>query len=498
VNTKSMVARASLMLVAVALSAQSAPAQFVEKKVTGAQYHYQVTDHYCASASIQMVLDCLAVRSTNPFVNQMLNAPQTFASWPLFNPNPPPQPTYTGGPLSNVATNPQVAIYNNIHGRLNATFTPVHGPNTGIPLLYNNPFTPWPVAGSDNNAIAFSLNQFDNPNFGGEGNHAYQANNFASNLAVPNLAAADAASRTIANAIQSYDVPAQATVNYGRHSVAVTGFQTIGTPQRNQPYTILGFHVSDPWVGYIDQEKAAGRPVPQGALLGSTHGFLRYGYKLTNNPAVAPIAVPGVGVVRAIPNDWFKSFTPAPGQIGTVPNAAYGAVNMSFPGYKFVVEPLGPELPDDEAGGTVESFPDFALPLADPVDTPAEALAHAISELSATHLDDEFGLSNGNFDTLDHVTLFDPGGEADWLVPYLRDGEYTGAVLIDSETGILEQATWRDSLDEFDFTLDDLFARYTDYYNGVLPDDNPVPEPTVAVLLATTIWLSVNWRRRRR
>jgi hypothetical protein len=203
-----------------------------------------------------------------------------------------------------------------------------------------------------------------------------------------------------------------------------------------------------------------------------------------------------VGLVRAIPNDWFKSFTPATGQIGTVPNAAYGAVNMSFPGYKFVVEPLGPELPDDAAGGTVESFPDFALPLADPVDTPAEALAHAMSELTATHLDDEFGLSNGSFDILANITLFDPTGEADWLVPYLRNGEYTGAVLIDLETGILEQATWRDTLDDFDFTLADLVTRYTDFYNGILPDNNPVPEPGVAVLLATASLAALVLRRR--
>src|SRR5262249_45220659 len=51
-----------------------ARAQFIDKTVTGEVYHYQVVDHYCASATIQMLLDCTAVRSTNAYINTYLAA----------------------------------------------------------------------------------------------------------------------------------------------------------------------------------------------------------------------------------------------------------------------------------------------------------------------------------------------------------------------------------------------------------------------------------------
>lgn len=470
---------ASAALVAAAgLPAWLVSAAVVDKQVTGAKYHYQVTDHYCASAAIQMVLDCTAVRTTNPFVNTMLQAPKTFSSQASGMPFPPPQPTYSGGAQSQVLTNPQVAIYNLIHGQ--ATFTPIAGPNTGVPLTYNNPFTPFPVAGSGNTAIAVGLNILDNPDVGGIGQHSYIAYNLA-----PTIAGGDFATRTIVNAIQRFDIPAQATIGSGAHAITVTGFTTVGTPGRNQPYSITGLYVNDPWTGYVMSEKAQGRNVGGGNGLG-IRSWVKYGYKL--NPNAPLVFIPGAGMVRASPNQWFKYFNPAPGQPGE------GAV-MSGAGFKFVVEPP-PELPDDGNGGLLDSFPDFAPLLPDFIDTPSEALSAAISALAGSELKDQNGLSGGTFD-LSGIALLDPTGEADWLVPYLKAGDISGTLLIDSFTGEIENASWEDVGDEFNLNLTDYVDLYEDIYAGLIPNGNPVfiPEPTGLAFAALVGGLFLGRRR---
>lgn len=473
-------------LAVAAVSVFAGEAWAVDKTVTGQGYHYQVTDHYCASASLEMVLDCTAVRTTNPFVNTLLNAPATFttrasgaaSSFGV------PQPTYSGGAQSQVTSNPQVAIYNLIHGA--ATFTPVNGPFTGVALNYNNPFSPFPTAGSDNTGIAAGLNILDNPNVGGLGNHNYNALNFASNLFVPNLAAADYASRTMANAIQNYDVAAQATVGHGAHAVAVVGFTSVGTPARNQPYTLTGMYVNDPWTGYVREEKKQGRVVPGGEGIG-IHAWLKYGYKL--NPNGPLVQVPGFGLVRAVPNAWFKEFTPAPGQPGA-------GANMQFAGYKEVVEPLGPELPDDGNGGILESFPDPDPLLANFITTPADARAAAVSQLATFDANDEYGLSGGGLDSdLGHIMQL-PGG--DWMVPYDRGGMDTGAVLIDMYSGTIDQATWIDATqvaDYGDISYEDYFQMFSDFDAGIFPDNNAIPEPG-AVCGAGPVMLLLRRRRR--
>lgn len=166
-------------------TAMPARGQVFDLTVTGEVYHAQVTDHYCASATIQMMLDCTAVRSTNAYINTFLTAPD-----PLNIPQSangqhtddiPPQPIYNAG---QVTFAPQVAIYNLIHGQ--ATYTPVAGPNTGVPLTYSNPFWPWPSTGSGTNAVQWALNVLDNPTVGGNGNHSYTGFNVAS---VPSRAA---------------------------------------------------------------------------------------------------------------------------------------------------------------------------------------------------------------------------------------------------------------------------------------------------------------------
>jgi hypothetical protein len=70
----------------------------------------------------------------------------------------------------------------------------------------------------------------------------------------------------------------------------------------------------------------------------------------------------------------------------------------------------------------------------------------------------------------------DPADERDWLVPYVRAGQYTGAVLVDSYTGEVQQAMWTDSADPVtSFTLQEIQTMYTDIYSDLLPNSNPEP-----------------------
>ena len=446
------------------LGAGAASAQLIDKSVTGRSYHYQVTDHYCASATVQMILDCTAVRTTNPYINTFLMA----ADPPSIPTAPghfciPLQPTYAGG---QVTFAPQVAIYNLIHNA--ATYVPIAGPFTGIPLTYNNPWTPWPVTGSGNNAIQWALNVLDNPTVGGNGNHAYTAFNVP-----PTAAWATFASRTIANAITSFDVPAQVTVGSGAHSIAVTGVTSIGVPVNNTNYTITGFYVSDPWTGYwVSRGRPAG--VPPGLGI---HQWIRYGYMI--NPVATPILIPGVGMVTAKLGKWFTHFNPAPGFPG---EGAY----MSGPGYKFVVEPLGPEPIDDGNGGLYSSLPPPSPMLPGPISTAADALSYATSGLAAAgFLNDESGLQGGSFDLSGIAYLPAPDGfGGDWVVPYDQaGGDASGAVLVNSLTGEIDAAMWTEDTAHHlsDAEVGTMFSMLND---GNYPDDNPVNDEPTATLVA--------------
>src|SRR5262249_50459065 len=139
------------------------------------------------------------------------------------------------------------------------TYTPIAGPNTGVPLGYFNAFQPW-GSGSGINGQQVELNVLDNPNIGGEGIHAYTAYN---------LGSLNAANRTIANAIFDYEVPAGGVFYGGAHAMAVTGVQTNVAPARNLPYDIDAFYVDDPWNGYAIARglPAAQRGLPMHSLI---------------------------------------------------------------------------------------------------------------------------------------------------------------------------------------------------------------------------------------
>jgi hypothetical protein len=421
--------------------------------VPGQKYHAQVTDHYCASASVQMMLDCTAVRGANGYIDTFLSAPDPAPiapDGPFHNQAIPPQPTYVGG---QVTFAPQVAIYNLLHNH--AVYTPVAGPYTGVALSYNNPFCPWPTTGSGNNAMQWVLNVLDNSAIGGNGNHQYVAYNVP-----PTIPWGDWASRTIANALHDYGVAAEVTIGRGAHAITVVGYTTIGTPARNQPYKITGFYVDDPWTGY-----AKARNLPNNLEGLGVHAWVKYGW--SRSPVAPVVNVPGVGLVQARPAEWFRYFNPAPGFAGE-------GASMSGTGFKFVVEPQGPEALDDGNGGLLDSVPPLAPLLPAPLDA-AGAVAAAQAAVTTGDLQGEDGLTGGAFDPA-NVTLMDPADERDWLVPYEIGGQYTGAVLVDSYTGEIEQAMWVDQGEAVSsFTLAEIQTMYTDIYSDLLPDGNPAP-----------------------
>jgi hypothetical protein len=441
----------------------------LDTEVAGLVYHPQVTSYYCGSATVEMMLDNNAVRQNDPFLNYILNpanAPDpapasfvnvipgqdaTFGTIPFNAVNNIGQsihPTFAqrvvpgvngGNPVSAVTYGPQLAIYDIAHGA--GTFTPIQGVNTGVPLGYFNPFQQW-GSGSGINGQQVDLNILDNPNVGGEGIHAFSAYN---------LASFNAASRTIANAIGDYGVPAGGVFYNGAHAMAVTGVRTNAQPGRNLAYTINGFYLADPWRGYAD---AKGLPANQRGL--GEHEYV------TNVPEV------GVALTR-----WQDIFTASPGEPG---EGAYA----SGVGYKFVVEPQGPELPDD---GTFSSLPLPAPPL--PADlNAAAALALAQTTLATDpDLSSKYGLSGGMFDG-NNMSLIDPATGDDWFIPYERGGVYTGAFLLSAHYGILEEASW-DDLGDLPTTLADLMLEYQGIEDGFHPDDNPTtPEASTLALAA--------------
>jgi hypothetical protein len=442
----------------------------VNNEVAGLVYHPQVTSYYCGSATVEMMLDNNAVRQNNPYLNYILNPANaadpvagsfynqftgqdaTFGTIPFNAVNNVAQsihPTYAprvipglngGNPVSAVTYGPQLAIYDFAHGA--GTFTPIAGPNAGVALGYFNPFQPW-GSGSGINGQQYELNVFDNPNVGGEGIHAFTAYNIGS---------FNASNRTIANAIADYQVPAGGVFYGGAHAMAVTGVRTDVQPVRNQPYNILGFFVDDPWNGY-----AINRGLPA-----NQRGLRRHDF-VSN--------VPELGV----PSRWSQMFTPSGGEPG---EGAYA----SGAGFKFVVEPQGPEPLDD---GLFGSDPLPAPPLAADLNaTDALALAQVLLQ-SDSDLSSKYGLSGGGFDG-SGMSLIDPAGENDWLVPYLHGGSNTGAFLISAHYGILEEASW-DEAGELSSSLADLLGEYQGVEAGFHPDDNPVNVPEASTLTLAAI-----------
>ena len=425
---------------------------------------------------MEMELDVPAVKATNGFVVNMINA----GDGALVPHNgAPPLATLNAGQVTAFG---QSFIYGLVHGQ-----------NTFNTQGYFNPNTPV-GSGTGNNAVAVGLNLIDNPAVNGTtgpaiGNHAYAAYN---------LGNAALASRTIANALKSTSVPAVAAINHGSHAISVYGVQTNVNPVQNNNYNINGFFIHDPWTGYAIGRKNAGDnfPVNAGGYGLGFNTYLRNGYDVV--PGAALTQLPNGQIQPVALGAWLNYFNVAG------PQAGEGPV-MATPGYKFEVEPIGPELPDDGNGGQFFSLP--APPTEKAEDNAAQAETDAGADLSAnSDLSTEPGFTGGSFDPnpTDEMFIQEPSdiaGQGDWIVPYDGAGgagDITGAIAIDADTGVIDMATWLNPDDPMDhFSLTDLDSMFQDELTGLLPNDNPTPEPVALSLLVPVMVLAMRRKKTR-
>jgi hypothetical protein len=94
----------------------------------------------------------------------------------------------------------------------------------------------------------------------------------------------------------------------------------------------------------------------------------------------------------------------------------------------------------------------------------------------------------------------DPSAQGDWLVPYDGGGgvnDVTGAILIDEDTGVIDQATWFDANDPVtSMSLSQIDQMYEDQVADIVEDDNNLPEPASATLLLVSCGGLLMRRRR--
>ena len=151
-------------------------------------YHAQVTNHWCGSASLEMMLDVPTVRNNNAAVNSLLSA--------------------TDGPT--VAFGDPAPVINNVtHQVTFGAQSFLYGLNHGTNYAFSGAnsqsyFNPsWPVgAGTDTPGVVADANILDSttsPQGLGFGNDNYQGYSEA-----PNLTGQALASRTVANALNDF------------------------------------------------------------------------------------------------------------------------------------------------------------------------------------------------------------------------------------------------------------------------------------------------------
>ena len=259
-------------------------------------------------------------------------------------------------------------------------------------------------------------------------------------------------SREIANALKDFNIPGSVLIRGGQHWVDINGVKTTGVVARNQPYLINGFYGRDPW--------------PAAGTLGQNF-FLSY----NNNPRSA----------------WARLFTPV------------SSGNIWKGSFVSVLDPIGPELPDD---GTNNSTP--LAPSLIPEISAGTADSDSISGVAADPvLSGVAGFENGSFDmsgeVLDSYST-DPSTEGDWIVPYDGAGgvnDVTGAVAIDADTGTIDFAMWEDPGNSIDLaTLDTMYA---DVFSDQLVNDSgeQAPEPgTIGLACAGAVGLLARRRKR--
>jgi hypothetical protein len=427
-------------------------------------YHSQVTNYFCGAASMEMQLDTPVVLAANPGIVGALNTV--------------PNATLVDGPTSAGAVPPagaQASIYSDVHGGAFAAQSAFAGG-----FVYNDPlFGP----GTDPKALAVGLSDIDNTG-------VYTTQGFN-----PGLVNGDLASRTLVDALTGTQVPATVSVESGAHWIDVHGV-SVTTNVNTGNYAINGFIVRDPWTGYAISQANAGNFAP--ALAGGFglgfNTYLRYGYDIIPGAAITQLPNGQLAPVRL--GAWFNYFNPS--------SAGGGFPLFNTPKYIIETDPRGPTGPDTGDNGTENSLPAPPADLSQELNS-SGADGDAISDLAGNSLlDSEPGLEGGSFDSGDEMLMSDasdPSGEGDWLVPYDGSGginDVTGAVMIDADTGVIDEATWFDGTDGISSVpLSQIDSWFADQEDGLLPQDNiTVPEPATLSILACTAPLLLARRRR--
>jgi hypothetical protein len=423
-------------------------------------YHAQAYPYSCAIASMEMELDEPMVTSTNAFVSNLIAQGDAFAQGYMYD------MVHANLIGANVAPLNQVPT--------NVAYNAANAPQLNN---VNDFYVTYAFPGTDMFATQFGLNVLNNPNVAGLGGNAQTA------YAAYNLSSYNAANRTLAAAISQFQTPAVVDINpnptaplnqlAGQHAISAYGVTYVPLDANPSPvaganYQINGFYVHDPWTGYALAHPGPNMPMGMGENT----------WVSTNTIQLAN------GNVVPAPFSWgryFRAAAPCPSPYTTVMNTV---------GYKIEVEPQGPEGPDS---GLENSLPPI-VPLLSSDISAATAASDAGSDLTqdSDGLANMPGFENGSLDTADEMLLPDsadslPGSDAigDWLIPYDGSGganDVTGVMLIDEATGTLDQATWFAPSDSL--TLAQIDTMYTDEENGIVEDDNEVPEPATLALLA--------------
>ena len=455
-------------------------------------YHAQIYNNWCGTASIEMMLDCPAVTGGNTQVATNLLAAGDGATVPAGNPQP--LATVVGGVVQPGGA--QAFIYGMTHGG---------GPNNNTVngVWYFNPNVPF-GSGTDSFGVVSALNLFDNPNTNGQFGPPFPAvgHNYVGYNAAPTALGAAAATRTIVNCIADYQVPAQIVVGGGAHSMIANGAITTGQPGRRgrsgrgqrQLHALLC---------------SSFRPLDR--LRNFSTGIGRRHDRL-GREHLASLWI-------RHPGQWPRDPVDSARRHNRKQCAARHLVQLLQPehpqlsngfnvtSYKFTVEPQGPESLDTGDPAMDGSLP-APPPLISPIMSAAGALSYAGSDLSAsTQLSTDFNLmGSGSFDSNpNHEMLLQmpnsDGGDGDWLVPYDGSGgvnDIQGALLIDQDTGVIDEATWLTPGDNLPgYTLSQIDAMMQDEASGNLPNDNPVPLPepgSIALLAAGGLIAVARWR----
>ncbi len=411
------------------------------------QYHPQVTAYFCGAGTMEMELDCTAVRSQNNILDLSLGAGVNGA-----NPGP---AVVDGAPRQCFPMQynwPPIVFQNNGGGNFVKSgfqtfcYGLVHGLNTYNGLTYVNPFYRAGL-GTSLDDLQVGLNLMDSQVYTAAGPHTY----ISYNILNP-----DWANRTIADGLAQLGIPAAVTVEHGAHWVCVVGVETDVAPVANGAYKIYGFFVDDPWTGYQEANPFG----PNGQLL--PPGLAEEKFCSTRiNP-------------NRLANDelWAALFNLAGGP--PLPLYGYGL------GYKFEVEPVGPIALDTGNGGEYTSIPAPSPILPNAPITASNALFLATNEMTGdSFVEEQPGLTNGTWDLADATLVqypTDGPNEGDWLVPYDGSGgvnDVTGFLMIDEETGDIDEAVWMNPGDAVpSMTLAQIDAMETDEYDDIVPDDN--------------------------